>query len=186
MPGCGSCGMYPRALRCWCPRIVCWRVCGAWQGIQSVCRLSSVSVPPWAFPSLWLISSGTPVAPHCWHVWLSRFRACWRSLLLTCAVLLHATYASPRFRITVSSVRAPPVLMASCLRSWLMWLSVKPLTVLRMSTCATLMPSMLRKFVPTAIHGCGMSALAIHCSASCLVLPTTMIDLAIYIIPMLS
>ena len=97
MPGCGSCGMYPRALRCWCPRIICWYVCGAWQGMQSVSRLSSVSVPPWAFPSLWLISSGTPVAPHCWHVWLSRFRVCWRSLLLTCAVLLHAIYIIPMF-----------------------------------------------------------------------------------------
>ena len=154
--------------------------------MQSVSRLSSVSVPPWAFPSLWLISSGTPVAPHCWQVWLSRFRACWRSLLLTCEVLLHATYASPCFRITAPSVRAPPVLMASCLHSWLMCSTGKSLTVLRTSTCATLMPSMLRRFLPTAMHGFGMSALAIHCSASRLVLPTTMIALAIYIIPMFS
>ena len=79
--------------------------------------------------------------------------------------------------ISASSVCAPPVLMASCLRSWLMWSTGKSLTVLRMSTCATLMPSMLRRFLPTAMQGCGMSAWAIHCSASCLVLPTTMIAL---------
>ena len=168
------------------PSRSCWRVCGWWHGAHSVSRLSSVLVPPCASPMMWLISSGTPVAPHCWHVWLSRFRACWRSLLLTCEVLLHATYVSPCFRITASSVRAPPVLMASCLCSWLTCSTGKSFTVLRMSTCATLTPSMLRRFLPTAMHGFGMSAWAIHCSASCLVLPTTRIALAIYIIPMFS